>query len=121
MRFRLLVAASLLMGVSVLAGLGAFAGPARPNATCMLPAQVGCLDDSTCTPFGAICDVLAGACICSLLDLGVDAGGVTDAAVNDGSSMPTPSTPGGTGSLVGGGMSGPAKSSGCSFAPGRSR
>ena len=125
MRWRLLLVALLVVGSSVFAGIGALAGPAQPEATCRLPGAVGCLDDSTCTPFGALCDVLAGACVCPSTDLGTDAGGAdagaSDAGASDGGSAPPPpAASGATGPLVGGGMAGPLKSGGCSFVPGRS-
>lgn len=94
-------------------------GDALPEA-CTLPGPVPCSvsGDPNCTQYGAACDTNVLECVCPGGDLGTDLGN-DDLAGRD--LAPTPSGDGGgTGGTppVGGGMTSPPKSAGCSFVPG---
>jgi hypothetical protein len=122
MRGRLLIVALSAVALgSIGVSVGAWARTAVPEATCALPGTVPCLTDSECTPYGAICDVQSGACVCAATDLGTDLGAIDLAGADfgsDGGGGAGGST-GVGGFLGGGGQTGPPKSgSGCSFAPG---
>jgi hypothetical protein len=128
MRWRLAAVALLVVGTSAFVGVAAFASIAQPNVICMLPGMVSCLTDPECSAFGAICDVSAGVCTCPSIDAGSGDGGNLDGGggVGGGGGGGTGGTGGGgtvsgTGPRVGGGMSGPPKSGGCSFVPGSVR
>ncbi|MGZ3428441.1 MAG: hypothetical protein ACXVCV_17435 [Polyangia bacterium] len=128
MRWRRVVIALLVVGTLAFAGLAAFAKINEPQVVCMLPGMVPCLSDPECSAFGATCDVPAGACACPSIDAGAgdggnrDAGGGGTADFGGGGGGGGGSTVGsGTGPRVGGGMSGPPKSVGCSFVPGSAR
>ena len=95
------------------------------DATCSLPGTVPCLTDPQCTPYGALCDVQSGACVCAATDFGTDLG-ATDLGGADfggdgggGSGGAGGGSGGGLGATVGGGgMTGPLKTGGCSYALG---
>ena len=118
MRWRLalivlfVVAGSIGVGV----GVGARARAAQPEVACALPGMVFCSTDQECVGFGATCDTTAQSCVCLSTDGGGDLGGGDLGAVD--LATPPANHLGGAGSTVGGGMSGPPKSSGCSFVPG---
>ena len=108
---------------SIGASVGASTREAVPAVTCSLPGTVPCLTDPQCTPYGAVCDVQSGACVCATGDLGSDLGASDLAGADFGSDGGGGTGGGGGGSGVfigGGGMTGPPKtgSSGCSYAPG---
>src|SRR5690348_15163279 len=75
MRSRLAIIA-LFAAVLGLVGVSVAASTRGPTieATCALPGTVPCLTDPQCTPYGALCDVQSGACVCAATDLGVDLG-----------------------------------------------
>src|SRR5947209_4015662 len=75
MRWRYGLVALVVVGVPAFAGVLAFAGIAQPNASCSLPGNVPCLTDPECSPYGATCDVAAGACVCPTIDGGAGDGG----------------------------------------------
>jgi hypothetical protein len=122
MRLRLLLVVLLVAVASLLFGAVGSVRAAQPEATCMLPGVVvPCLTDVECEVYGATCDVTMGACVCapgdggSSGDLGGSAdlgGGSNDLGTSPGGNL------GGTGPHIGGGMTGPPRSAGCSFVPG---
>lgn len=125
MRRRLIIMACIAVAFGLIgASVGASTREPVAEATCALPGNVPCLTDAECTPFGAICDVTAGACVCQPADLGVLVGSAdlskTSSDGGGGSGGGGGGSTGGAvgGFLGGGGMTSPPKNSGCSFAPG---
>ncbi len=119
---RLSFIALVLVVGSLGAGVAASTRAPQPAATCNLPGTVVCgMSDSLCTPYGAICDTVQGVCVCASTDLGTDLGPVGDLGAADFATGDAGSSGGaGTGPVIGGGMTGPARS-GCSFVPGSAR
>ena len=112
--------ALLVVGLCVTGIVAVARAVGADTTTCSLPSgiPVACLGDADCAPYGAVCDLTQGFCVCSAVDGGAADGGggtVVDAAV-----APPPaggSSNGGSEPSQGGGMTAPPRTGGCSFVP----
>ena len=117
---RLVLVALFVVVASSGAGVAASTrapGAAAPAATCTLPGTIPCQNDFDCVGFEAVCDTVAGFCVCTPGDLGTDLGAADLATVDLAGADLLGASVGAGGPPVGGGMTSTPRS-GCSVVPG---